>query len=330
MAKNTYFSSVIVLRGLAALIVGLFHFTKGFSHDESPMKLMTENGWMGVEVFFVISGFVIPYSLLRKNYHLKNYGKFLLKRIIRIHPAFIISVFIILILNYLSTLFDAYQGAPFEFSILLFIQHFFYAVEFFDNIWLNPVYWTLAVEFHYYLLIGVLIAIWNTNKTLWIAMTFLLFIALSFLKIEDFNFFNYTDIFGIGVLCAFLKRNFINTTLYMVGAIGLGLLILYNHGLILAFLTVFTSLIIAFKSNLVSKGPLIFLGNISYSLYLLHVPIGGRIINIAKRFDLSEPTKVIVILFAMSVSIFAAWIFYIYVEKPSHKWSQRFSLNASS
>jgi len=330
LANTTYFSSVIVLRGLAAFIVGLFHFTKGFSHEDSLMKLMTSNGWMGVEVFFVISGFVIPYSLLTKNYRFRNYGKFLIKRIVRIHPAYVLSVFIVILLNYLSSQFHLYQGDPFSWSTALVLQHFFYVVEFFDNIWLNPVYWTLAVEFHYYLLIGVLIAIWNTNNRIWTVSTFILFIGLSLLDVDPIKFLGYTDIFAIGILCAFLKRDIINKMVYTVGALLLGCLIFYNHGLTLAILTLSTSMIMAFYSNLLNKSAFIFLGNISYSLYLLHVPIGGRIINIAKRYDLSEPVKVLVIFFAMAVSIFAAWIFYIYVEKPSHKWSQRIKLKLAS
>ncbi|WP_299228497.1 acyltransferase [uncultured Psychroserpens sp.] len=328
MAKHKYFSSVIALRGLAALVVGLFHFTKGFSHDDSVMKMLTSYGWMGVEVFFVISGFVIPYSLLKKGYKLKHYGKFLLKRIVRIHPAYVLSIFGVIILNYLSTQFQIYEGKPFQWSTELIAQHFFYVVEFFDNVWLNPVYWTLAVEFHYYIIIGLLIAVWNLSNKNWIAITFVLFVMLSFVNIENVKFLRYTDIFAIGTLCAFLKKEIINKGLYLIAAAVLVIIISYNHGIILGILTFSSSIIMAFYDANFNKGALLFLGNISYSLYLLHVPIGGRIINIAKRYDLGEAQKILVILFAMTVSIIAAWMFYILVEKPSHKWSQRIKVNS--
>jgi peptidoglycan/LPS O-acetylase OafA/YrhL len=63
-------SGLAILRGLAALSVGLYHYTGAVLpklHLPAAYALF-KNGWLGVDVFFVISGFVIPYSLLGKNY----------------------------------------------------------------------------------------------------------------------------------------------------------------------------------------------------------------------------------------------------------------------
>src|SRR5215467_12962304 len=58
------------LRGLASLAVMWFHFTKHAMPEigDGALRLTGKYGWLGVQVFFVISGFVIPYSLQRANY----------------------------------------------------------------------------------------------------------------------------------------------------------------------------------------------------------------------------------------------------------------------
>jgi peptidoglycan/LPS O-acetylase OafA/YrhL len=68
---------------------------------------------------------------------------------------------------------------------------------------------------------------------------------------------------------------------------------------------------------------LVFLGSISYSLYLLHVPIGGRMINLAGRLPHTMPVELGAVAAAMTVSLIAAWLLYRLVERPSQKWSAR-------
>lgn len=50
------------------------------------------NGYTGVYISFVISGFIIPYSLHRGGYTLRNFGRFLIKRGIRLYPPYLISI----------------------------------------------------------------------------------------------------------------------------------------------------------------------------------------------------------------------------------------------
>lgn len=83
--------TIDMLRGIATLSVCVFHFTNGnkdFLSQNSLFKIVGSVGWSGVEMFFIISGFIIPYSLYKINYRYKAYSVFLIKRIIRIHPPF--------------------------------------------------------------------------------------------------------------------------------------------------------------------------------------------------------------------------------------------------
>jgi len=324
--QKKYLRSVSLIRGIAALSVCLFHFTKGFIGKVPVSDIFLPYAWVGVEIFFVISGFVIPYSVLGYPFKFKNYGGYILKRLARIEPAYLTSIAIILILNYISSLFTIYQGDPFGVSGHNILLHLGYLVDFFDGTWLNPVYWTLAIEFQYYLLVGLLMVLWSKNIKILTVLSLLVFFALSFWPQEEIKFFRHTDIFTIGIICAFYKKEYLKKAHYLVLVAILGLVIYYHHDYVIAILSVGASLGIAFLDNIKNFEWLNFLGKISYSLYLIHVPIGGRVINLGKRLDQTIYTQVLVVLAAVGVSIFAAWLFYIYIEKPSHRWSRRIKL----
>jgi peptidoglycan/LPS O-acetylase OafA/YrhL len=69
-----------MLRGIASFAVCWFHLTNGNVAflPAGILKSSGAYGWLGVEVFFVISGFVIPYALERSRYGINDCGTFLL------------------------------------------------------------------------------------------------------------------------------------------------------------------------------------------------------------------------------------------------------------
>src|SRR5947209_12608451 len=87
------------LRGFAALAVCWFHFTFG----QTPgLKWTGQYGWLGVHTFFVISGFIIPYSLYQYRYSIRDYLRFVGKRLARLHPPYLASIAVV-IATYLAT-----------------------------------------------------------------------------------------------------------------------------------------------------------------------------------------------------------------------------------
>ena len=85
------FPHLDALRGIAALSVAGFHFA-----SEMPGTWFTalfSKGWLGVEVFFVISGFILPCALqARGSYSFpRHYPHFLWKRILRLHPPYLVT-----------------------------------------------------------------------------------------------------------------------------------------------------------------------------------------------------------------------------------------------
>lgn len=148
------------LRGLAALSVALYHFCWGNASFAAPpmLKAITSHGWLGVQVFFVISGFVLPYSLWRAGYKLSpsNFGRFVLKRVVRLDPPYFAVIVLVLILAFASTLVPGFRGEPFHFDLEQTVLHVGYLNGLAGAPWLNPVFWTLAIECQFYLLIAVI------------------------------------------------------------------------------------------------------------------------------------------------------------------------------
>ncbi len=308
------------LRGIACVMVCIFHFTKGYVPDDSWARYVGSFGWMGVEVFFVISGFVIPFSLLKGSFSLRQFGAFIKKRVYRIEPAYLLSIAVVLLLNFAASKVSGYQGEPFGISWQEVGYHLGYLINFTDSEWLNPVYWSLEVEFHYYIMIGLLVAFWRGRAVLWASVG--LFTLLPLLPFQWIALMKFTDIFALGILAALFYLGRIKQRDFIVALLVSSLVVFYNHGWILGTLTLSTALVITFFSGFSLGSVLSFLGKISFSLYLLHVPIGGRVINLAKRLELSYELQLLVVSLALAVSILASWIFYVVVERPSFRWSK--------
>jgi peptidoglycan/LPS O-acetylase OafA/YrhL len=76
-----------------------------------------------------------------------------------------------------------------------------------------------------------------------------------------------------------------------------------------------------FRKNAVGQSVL-WLATISYSLYLVHVPIDGRVVNLGSRFVETPLQELGLSVLALAVSLFAAWLFHIAIERPSLKWAR--------
>ncbi|MFN6037765.1 MAG: hypothetical protein ACK452_04810, partial [Bacteroidota bacterium] len=68
---------------------------------------------------------------------------------------------------------------------------------------------------------------------------------------------------------------------------------------------------------------LVFLGKISFSLYLLHTIIGTAIINYLSHFYKRPYEKIFVVILGYSISVLSAWVFYKFIEEPSKKIADR-------
>jgi peptidoglycan/LPS O-acetylase OafA/YrhL len=310
-------SSIGLLRGIASIMVCFFHLSRGNPRllpDTSYVKQLGTWGWSGVEVFFIISGFVIPYSLYIKNYTNKNFGVFLKKRIIRIEPPYIFSIALVLVMNYVSTLSKYYRGAPFHIDWLNVASHIAYLNVFTGQKWLIDVYWTLAIEFQYYILIALIFKLIISEKALYRFLFFIPFMILYFQYFLGSAFiFSYAVFFMLGILLFQFFCNIINKKEFLFSLVIVFSLLLYHEGLVLALISLTTLVVISF----VKKVPPFFqyLGTISYSLYLVHIPIGGRVINITETLIKNIHLREFMVFVALVVSLVASHLFYILIER---------------
>ncbi len=312
---NNSLKSVEMLRGIASFMVCYFHVVRGnplfISHD-NWMCQFGRWGWTGVNIFFVISGFIIPYSMFKKGYTIKQINIFLKKRIIRIEPPYIVSIFIVIILTYLSALSSMYQGSS-SIDWLNVLSHVGYINVFTGKPWLNGVYWTLAIEFQFYILVAMLYPFITSVNLYTRQITILGLLALSFLPIPSVHIFPNISYFIIGIsfFLYFCKRI---GTLELFEYTSICFLLLFNNEpWWLSILCILTGIMIV----QIDRVPKIFLklGMISYSLYLIHMPIEGKIVNIAERFVENLHLRMFIALLAVFLCILSSYFFYIIIEK---------------
>jgi peptidoglycan/LPS O-acetylase OafA/YrhL len=310
------------LRGIASLGVVFFHFFNVL--NPGFLTSISYYGQLGVQVFFVISGFIIPYSLYRGGYTLRYYGTFVLKRVVRLDPPYIVTVVVIMVLGVLSWYFPFQQGPVFEVSLPQVLLHFAYINVFFGYAWLSDVFWTLAIEFQYYLLIGLVFPLVFSRRLSIRLATFVALGVLSFVIHPPAYIFYYIFLFFMGIWTCQFK---------------LGLIGKKEYALLLALSTVMAILTAGFAATIAAFGAVCailfldmsyaifrFLGSISYSLYLIHSPIGRRALNVLLRVTgaQSTPGRLLVILIAMAFTILAAYLFYLLIERPAQRWSAAF------
>lgn len=136
-----------ILRGIAILLVLGYHY--------SYFRLWARVGWAGVDLFFVLSGFLISGLLFSEYKQLGriNLGRFLIRRGFKIYPPF----YLLMSITGLSVLMGSNRAR-------LFIPEVLFVQNYFPHIWGHT--WSLAVEEHFYLLLplGMLALLRFTKK----------------------------------------------------------------------------------------------------------------------------------------------------------------------
>jgi len=141
------------LRGIAALWVFLYHtrlLTQEIHHGAlDGLSMISAAGYLGVDLFFVLSGFVIAYHYADLELHrsLRNFGDYLWKRVARIYPAHVAA----LILFAVSLVVYRTEG-DLSFLALLRSLTLTQAWELAGSSSWNPVAWSVSCEFAAYLL----------------------------------------------------------------------------------------------------------------------------------------------------------------------------------
>jgi peptidoglycan/LPS O-acetylase OafA/YrhL len=311
-----------VLRAIAALAVCLYHFTLNGVSALAPAAAVFRYGYLGVDVFFVISGFVIPLMLFRMKFRYADSGSFLLARLLRLYPAYALAGVFAMAVAYLSSLLPGSRGLPPSFAAPTLISNALLICDFTGEKWIIPVFWTLAIEAQYYVLMaGSFLLL--TKESKWLRYGVLAaWIAAPLIAGPSPTVFTWTALFAAGILCFLKGNNLIGRTgfwVFFVAAIAAHFM---TKGALSAAAGAATALAILYLPELKSR-ILIWTGMISYSLYLLHPPIGGRVMNQAERLPNTLPVQSLALVVALFASIVASAIFFKLIEKPSHEFSRK-------
>lgn len=323
-APSGRIATVDALRGIASLSVAWFHFTNANpALAPGNVKSSGRYGWLGVYIFFVISGFVIPYSLEKAKYGYRQFWRFLSKRIVRLDPPYFANILFILGLAFVVQLVPGFRGPQPHFAASQLLSHVAYLNSIVGKTWINPVYWSLGIEFQYYLLIGLIFPLLCASRLATRMLTTFALLVPGFFIPGGSLLFVHLPLFVAGILTYQFKVGRLSKGCYF-GALAVTAVVTgFALGVTIAGTCAITSVAIAFVEC--SGRILTWLGSISYSLYLMHVPVGGKIVDIGTRFRHGQLVPSLFLIAAMAASIFAAWVLYRIVELPAQRLSSRIS-----
>jgi peptidoglycan/LPS O-acetylase OafA/YrhL len=313
------------LRGVAVVMVLLYHYTTRFAElfpRALPLPFDFPQGEFGVELFFLISGFVITMTLDRS----KCASDFLVARFSRLYPAYWVAVLLsTFVLVEAAGPFDVPSARQVAFNLTM-VQGFFHVPS------VDGVYWTLEVELLFYALA---LALFTTGYLRRLEKPLLIWLALAALfasplwdayvdplpltgGLAKLLILPYAPFFAIGILFHRLYRGE-GSRLRNHGLMALALAIVVFTAP-LAMVAVTLAGCLAF-SKLTRGGipflrlpPLVFLGTISYSLYLVHQKMGH--IVMAKMADHGvDPAYGLIVAALISIAVATALTFL--VERPA-------------
>jgi peptidoglycan/LPS O-acetylase OafA/YrhL len=330
--KEIHFFTLDSLRGLAALSVFFFHCELASPHLRNSIFRF---GVTGVDLFFMISGFVITLTLRYTN----DWWSFLVKRFTKLYPIYwvIVSFTAVLILlkhddEITPHLLTDYLGN------LTMLQRYFGIPN------LDEQYWTLEVEILFYVFILVILLCRGSKSIEPIGTVMLIFCIVYdiFLDIKFpigkyFILINHFPLFYSGIIFFKIRDEGGNAFRYVTLAVCfVSACILFNNGgrsmYYLSFSEYLPSLLIYFivfalaikdRMKLLTAKPLLFMGRISYSFYLLHQYVSSQLIIPAVLKYISGSFYVAVCI-ALVVCICLAFIATIYIEEPSVRWGKAF------
>jgi peptidoglycan/LPS O-acetylase OafA/YrhL len=306
-----------LLRGVAALGVCLFHYTTGaLPTFKNPItQFLGHRGYLGVDIFFVISGFIIPYALSKSNYTLKGFTQFILRRFIRIAPPAYLTMAVYISLLSLLAYFHL-AGPPTPLTGPLLLHNLLFTIPFTNYQWINGIFWTLGIEFQFYIILGLTFPFIRDNKFGLLIIGLLLSFTNYIPGVPEPTLFHHSTLFTIGLATwlFFDKRIspvYFSVLLLLFGAIGISQVT--APPIIIGIATALCILYIRFN-NPISE----FLGKISYSLYLLHIIIGFTVETLLTKVipTINLATVLFVLTICVASSIAFSYLFYQYIEKP--------------
>jgi peptidoglycan/LPS O-acetylase OafA/YrhL len=351
---NNEVKSLTGLRGAAALIVMLYHFSDGDAYFQSYVPSLIERGYLFVDVFFVLSGFVMALSYSRyfkDGITISDYKSFMVKRLARIYPLYIFLTLVFQLkyeLKYLGGSWERDAHTTDFIASVLMVQAWGFGFSY-----VAGTTWSLSTELFAYIIFPFVVSFAVFARPAYALGVFALSVVLLLIVVTShqgvggsMNVVASSSImpvlrclagFFLGLICyRFSQMNtcrkfFTPSAALLVVMIGLLLAAHFEaHDLILFAFFPPIVLMLYFEPALAR---LVFanrvshhLGVVSYSMYLVHPLFSARRLEpIAERYmgNIAHPLTLI----ALSLLTWGgACVLYRWVEKPGRLYVQRISL----
>lgn|GEM_PF-5169171 len=327
-AAPGYLAGFDNLRALAALLVCFRHFTSLLPERErvDALREIANLGPTGVYLFFVVSGYLVPYSLLRQGYRLPDFGAYLKRRFVRIGPAFYVATLLTLFQWAIIDRF-VHEGPAYsrEMSLARLAHNFLFTIPFTHYDWIVGTTWTLGIEWQFYLVLGLLFPLlFGGLRASWqFLAVYILLAALGLVLNPGLTFLAFSSLFALGGVTLLWQRGqlplpgylaslllFTGLTTYQVSpwAAGVGLL------------TVPAMLFITRPIWGLSA-----IGRIAYSFALTHMLVGRTAEFVLYRLlqPTSDAGRSLVLGLCLAAALGVAALFYRWVERPFMQLSKQ-------
>ncbi|WP_299773799.1 acyltransferase [uncultured Pseudoteredinibacter sp.] len=359
--KNKY-HSLHGLRALAAISVLLFHWGSAIGFFSQAQKLTTVSfagvsfsvlapldfGWLGVPVFFILSAVLLGEAWKDKELNISSYFDYLRRRFLRIFPAFWLQLLLLVALASVA-------GIAFELEgTWHFIRHALLLINLppWMDMPINPVWWTLPVEFTFYLLLPFMAVVFRSRSLIYLLLFgLLLTICWRLAVFSYYDLENYASkiyvldalpgvmfTFCLGLAVALSGKSKAITFLSgglafnfaIVGFVGLlvllklnlasywsgGLLLLVWPAMVAVCLTVIVVRLKFYEVRLLSSKVLQYLGDISFGIYLWHYPVLQFLSLHIENTDQGFGSMLISLLATLAITVVLAHLSYRLLELP--------------
>lgn len=330
-------------RFIAAISIVVYHFAMDlFPFRENGVSFLFRQANLGVSFFFILSGFVMIIAYGGKGKTPINSGKFFMNRLARIYPAYLLALIILVI--YMVVRSRSFTGTEFFLNLFV-IQTWFpeYALS------LNTPGWSLAVEFFFYALYPFLfnriyaktginrlilpiLAVWIGTQVFFNIMINSSFYQgfpsnshnlLYYFPIMHLNEFLIGNLGGLLLLKSRDTREVSYTGLLLFLAVLIVILLRfplpwsYHDGLLAVVFVpflLFLSKDRGIVSRIFSSKPLVFLGEISYGIYIFQVPVYFWTKGMLRVAGITNPYAIFYIYLVFLIGL--SGLSYLYIETP--------------
>lgn len=285
-ASRTRLTELDALRGIGALCVLVFHYSTRF-HELFPQASHVPFSFPGgnyrVLLFFTISGFAIFFTLDR----IRSVADFVVNRFARLYPAYLVAMLLTLSIEYVAHAWQLLVGPAAILANLTMLQGFAFLPE------VDGAYWTLTVEIAFYFC---MIALWKFAGLRRLEPVLAAWLALRWFywawpdmpeRIIMLFVLRYTPFFVIGMLSYRVwsgQRTWGQQAPYAAMALlSIATMETWDVTVVGWLLLATFAALIAGRLRFIALRPLVWLGGISYSFYLIHQHVGFVImLNVAK------------------------------------------------